>query len=146
MAEIILRHFVYLVFNTLRITPCRIGHGSGLTLRFALTDPYGIALLSNCVPFNYSRIVIAHPDLSCNYLSGGITDMVLQDLDSKLYLKSSFTRHFSNNPCLCTPKARLLATELYLKALAVSGNSAIISAEYPFTSIISTKRPNKNQK
>ena len=23
------------------------GHGAGLTLRFALTDPYGIALLSN---------------------------------------------------------------------------------------------------
>ena len=149
MAETILRHFVYLIFNTMRITPCRNGHGAGLTFRFALTDPYGIALLSNCVPFNYSRIVIVRPDLSCNYLSGGYNRCgltVLQYLDSKLYLKSSFTRHFSNNPCLCTPKARLLATELYLKALAMSGNSAIISAEYPLTSIISTKRPNKNQK
>ena len=84
MAEIILRPFVYLIFNTMRITPCRNGHGAGLTLRFALTDPYGIALLSNCVPFNYSRIVIVRPDLSFNYLSGCITDVVLRSYNTSI--------------------------------------------------------------
>ena len=32
------------------------GHGAGLTLRFALTDPYGIALLSNA---RFAHVVIA---------------------------------------------------------------------------------------
>ena len=61
MAEIIPRHFLCLIFNTMRITPCRNGHGAGLTLRFALTDPYGIALLSNCSLVVDIRIKILDP-------------------------------------------------------------------------------------
>lgn len=110
----------------MRITPCRNGHGAGLTLRFALTDPYGIALLSNCVPFNYNRIVIFRPDLSCNYLSGGYNRCgltVLQYLDIKLYLKAlamsgNIKLHKKSPGCVSQNPSKFLFVFLFFQHLA----------------------------